>query len=176
MSLSSQGLLLSLANGSVASSLRQGDPMKPFSFCFLAGFLLTICGGCSPAARTNIGAALGGAANGVAQPLKLMLFGGEGHSTYLGCLSCSEYATDSVFNEYGGHGSRYSNVSIWNQYGDFGSRYSDYGACNAYANDPPVIVDSAGKFYGRLTLNMYHPQFGARERYHDWLLNSVCEH
>ena len=104
-----------------------------------------------------------------------MVFGGEGHHTYLGCLSCSEYATDSVFNVYGDHGSRYSEASIWNHYSDFGSRYSDYGACNPYANDPPVIVDSEGEFYGRLTLNAYHPQLGAGVRYHDWLMNTVCE-
>lgn len=57
-----------------------------------------------------------------------MIFGGEGHSTYLGCLSCSEYATDSLLNTYGDHGSRYSNESVWNHYSDFGSRYSNYGA------------------------------------------------
>jgi hypothetical protein len=55
------------------------------------------------------------------------------------------------------------------------STYSDYGACNPYANDPPVIVDSGGYFYGRLTSNVYHPQIGVGVRYHDWLMNTVCE-
>jgi len=153
----------------------KGKLMRVLSRFFLAAFFLTICSGCSPAARSNVGSALGGLAGGVAPPLKLMLFGGESHKTYLGCLSCDEYGTDSVVNKYGSYGSSYSDTSIWNHYSDFGSPYSDYGACNPYANDPPVIVDSAGKFYGRLTLNVYHPQFGSGKGYHDWLLNTVCE-
>jgi len=144
-------------------------------WCLLATIVVILCGGCSPAARHNVGAAISGAAGGIAPPSKLMLFGGEGHNTYLGCLSCSEYTTDSVFNEYGNHGSRYSNESVWNHYSDVGSRYSDHGASNPYASDPPVIVDSEGKFYGRLTLNVYHQQIGAGVRYHDWLMKTVCE-
>jgi len=141
--------------------------------------LLAISNGCSPAARNNMGAgdntAASGSGSGIALQAKLMLFGGEGHRTYLGCLRRSEYVVDSVFNEYGDHGSRYSNTSVWNHYSEFGSQYSNYGACNPYANDPPVIVDSEGKFYGRLTLNAYHPQIGAGARYNDWLVNKVCE-
>lgn len=87
-----------------------------------------------------------------------MLFGGQGHQTYLGCLNCSQYANDSILNEYGPHGSRYSSASILNQYSEYGSPYSTYSACNPYAQDPPVIVDGAGSFYGRLTINAYHPQ------------------
>jgi hypothetical protein len=59
--------------------------------------------------RSGWQAGLQGAAAGVAHaqtaPPKLMLFGGEGHKTYLGCLNCPKYASDSVFNEYGPHGS-----------------------------------------------------------------------
>ncbi len=91
---------------------------------------------------------------------KLMLFGGEGHKVYLGCLNCPRYDLDSISNEYGPHGSRYSEESIFNRYGDYGSRYSDASACHRYANDPPVIVDHVGNYYGRLTLNAYHPEIG----------------
>ena len=86
-----------------------------------------------------------------------MLFGGEGHRTYLGCLNCSEYAADSVLNQYGTHGSPYSMDSIFNRYGTFGSRYSNSSPCNPYSTDPPVIVDENGNFYGRLTTNAYLP-------------------
>lgn len=86
---------------------------------------------------------------------KLMIFGGEGHKTYLGCLNCSEYASDSVFNTYGEPGSTFAVDSIANHYGQFGSPYAIYSACNPYSSDPPVVVDGAGKFYGRLTLNAY---------------------
>lgn len=99
---------------------------------------LSVCNACSSAARSNLGDAVAvPVANNIPQ-VKLMIVGGEGHKTYLGCLSCSEYATDSVFNQYGNYGSRYAIDSVWNHYSDFGSRYSNYGACNPYANDPPV--------------------------------------
>jgi hypothetical protein len=117
--------------------------------CF--AFFLNMCG-CA-----SMGPALGGALTGAsqgyhpnAQP-RILLFGGPDHTTYLGCLSCSEYAADSIMNKYGQHGSAYSSESIWNHYSTFGSRYSSESACNSYANDPPVIVDSEGGYYGRLS-------------------------
>lgn len=86
---------------------------------------------------------------------KKMIFGGENNNTYLGCISCNEYVSDSVFNSYGDYGSSYSQTSIFNSYSQYGSAYSNYSPCNRYANNPPVIVDSAGNFYGYLTLNQY---------------------
>jgi hypothetical protein len=35
---------------------------------------------------------------------------------------------------------------------------NDNGAIQLQQTDPPVIVDENGGFYGRLTLNLYHPQ------------------
>ena len=118
---------------------------------------------CTAATWDAIGAAAAGAAAGMQSPYtvtstKLMLFGGPDHRTYLGCLTCNEYATDSVLNTYGAHGSPYQANSIFNTYGQFGSSYSAYSACNPVASDPPVIVDGAGRFYGRLTVNAYHRQ------------------
>jgi hypothetical protein len=37
-----------------------------------------------------------------------------------------------------------------------------------------VIVDSTGKYYGRLTLNQYHPELGVGARYYNWLTQNVC--
>lgn len=108
-------------------------------------------------------------------PPKLLLFGGRDHRTYLGCLNCSQYAADSIFNSYGTNGSPYSSESIWNPYSEFGSAYSTYGVCSPYASDPPVIVDSEGRFYGRLTLNAYHPQRGIGVQYYEWLQSAVCK-
>ena len=105
---------------------------------------------------------------------KLMLFGGPGHKTYLGCLSCSEYDSDSLFNPYGTYGSEYSRDSIFNKYGQFGSRYSNYSACNPYASDPPVIVDEVGGFFGRLTVNRYHSQAMGDAELLAWI-SGVCE-
>lgn len=92
------------------------------------------------------------------QSPKVMLFGGRNQETYLGCLSCSEYASDSVFNEFGRHGSSYQTESIHNDFSAFGSTFSNYSPCNEFASDPPVIVDADGAFYGRLTINSSHPQ------------------
>ena len=138
--------------------------------------ILVFLSGCSPAARSNIGAVTTGAAGASASDtVKLMLFGGMDHKEYLGCLNCSQYAVDSVSNEYSQNGSRYSSESIWNHYSEYGSAYSMYGACNAYATDPPVIVDSTGNYYCRLTLNQYHPELGVGARYYNWLTQKVCE-
>lgn len=111
-----------------------------------------------------------------AQATKLMIFGGDDHKVYLGCLNCSQYAVDSVHNEYNSYGSQYSATSIFNRYGVYGSPYSNTSACNQYANQPPAIVDSDGNFYGRLTLNEYHPQASKNETLVAWLTNSVCHH
>lgn len=106
---------------------------------------------------------------------KIMIFGGLNHATYLGCLNCSEYASDSVFNNYGSFGSPYGMNSIFNHYSQYGSPYSMYSACNPYASDPPVIVDEAGNFYGRLTINIYNSQATHDQDILTWLQRSVCD-
>jgi len=141
--------------------------------------MVLVSGGCSPAFWGGVARGASGAApsDGTAtegQSLKLMIFGGDRHATYLGCLNCSQYATDSVFNGYGQSGSRYSSESIWNHYSEYGSRYSTYSACNPYASDPPVIVDGNGNAYGRLTLNGNDTRIGLGVKYLTWLRASVC--
>ncbi|MDA8155223.1 MAG: hypothetical protein M0Z52_02040 [Actinomycetota bacterium] len=89
---------------------------------------------------------------------KLMIFGGSDHKTYLGCLNCSEYASDSVLNGYGTYGSGYSSTSVMNEFSEYGSKFSDTSACNEFASHPPIIVDENGNAYGYLTLNSYHNQ------------------
>jgi hypothetical protein len=101
---------------------------------------------------------------------KLMLFGGEGHKTYLGCLTCSKYDIESIENTYGTFGSRYSTTSVLNLYSEFGSHYSAFGACNPYASDPPVIVDHAGNAYGRLSVNR---SFVLNAQWRAWI-EEVC--
>lgn len=109
-----------------------------------------------------------------AMAAKIMLFGGYNHATYLGCLNCSTSALDSVFNEYGSYGSPYGFNSIFNHYSQFGSAYSMYSPCNPYASDPPVIVDDAGTFYGRLTINSYNSEATHNLDILRWLEGSVC--
>lgn len=130
------------------------------------------------AANLQMGLALLAAAGSQYQPAapgKLMLFGGQDHKTYLGCLNCGQYAFDSVSNSYGNFGSTYSLSSIFNSYSEFGSAYSMYSACNPYASDPPVIVDQAGDFYGRLTMNTFNSQRTRDDGTNRWL-EALCEH
>lgn len=86
----------------------------------------------------------------------LLIFGGRGHKEFLGCLSCSEYNSDSVWNKYSHYGFL-NDFGVWNPFGDYASPYSSYSMCNRYATDPPVIVDDDGNFYGRLSVNPYVP-------------------
>jgi len=82
----------------------------------------------------------------------VLIFGGRGHDTFLGCL-CDEGSSSSVFNPRSDYASRSADNSLFNRYGEFGSAYGDYSACYVYASDPPVLVLQDGTFVGRLTLN-----------------------
>ncbi len=142
--------------------------------------------GCSEAVARGVAAGMGGMANGMANGMaaaspgaalpsgKIMIFGGANHATYLGCLSCSQYDAESVYNRYGAHGSNYAAESIFNAYGEFGSKYSNTSACNVYAGDPPVIVDGSGRYYGRLTVNQYRSDGPPSPQIRAWLAG-VCQ-
>jgi hypothetical protein len=125
-------------------------------------FVVLTTSGCSAAAWQGLAQGLAAASPNAASSgvglsgySKLMLFGGPGNRTYLGCLNCNEYATDSVFNSFGSHGSSYASDSIFNAFRQFGSKFSSYSPCNAFASNPPVIVDANGNFWGYLTVNDY---------------------
>lgn len=142
----------------------------------LTGWLLVCASavmGCSAATWQGVAAGLAAASGetpvAATGGSKLMLFGGSGHRTYLGCINCSEYAADSILNSYGSFGSQYGTTSITNQFSQFGSPYSAYSACNPYATDPPVIVDAAGNSYGRLTVNQGNSQRTRNDTLLTWL-------
>jgi hypothetical protein len=108
-----------------------------------------------------------------ASSTKLMIFGGQGHKTYLGCVNCSRFDPDSVENQFGVHGSRFSTTSVVNGFSEFGSKFSDHSACNRFASDPPVIVDGSGQYYGRLTVNTMNPERTRSATIQAWLAG-VC--
>lgn len=70
--------------------------------------LIAVCSvlhGCSAATASAVAASLAAAGGAAPQTTKaLLLFGGENHKTFLGCLNCSEYDSESVFNQYGSFG------------------------------------------------------------------------
>lgn len=128
--------------------------------------------GCS---SQNMAAFMEGMASGASSHTsKLMIYGGQSHKQFLGCLNCSEYDSNSVMNSYGNYGSSYSSTSINNSYSEYGSSYSQFSACNRYATTPPVIVDSQGNFYGYLTINQYKSQAIKDRNIVTWL-DSICD-
>lgn len=88
---------------------------------------------------------------------KVMVFGDASHSTYLGCLSCSEDSPESVFNpsgRYGSCGPLDDNVRCRRSISKFGaSSLSALSACAPFATEPPVIVDNLGRYFGRFSVS-----------------------
>jgi len=85
----------------------------------------------------------------------ILIFGGESHDVYLGCLNCDKFESSSIWNKHGSYGSKYNAECIWNKYGDFGGNYSSYSPFNRHASHPPVLVDPDGNFYGYFTADKY---------------------
>jgi len=106
---------------------------------------------------------------------KIMLFGGPNHDVYLGCLNCSDIASDSIHNDIGKYGSDISSTSIFNDIGQYGSNISQYSPCNDIASNPPVLVDEDGGFYGYLTLNDIKPKSITDPKILAWLKYKVCK-
>ena len=116
---------------------------------------------------------------GTAQPTpvasaRLLLFGGRNQRVFLGCYDCNRFDADSIHNQFGEYGSRFSSTSIWNRFSDYGSRFSDDSACNRFESNPPVIVDSAGRFYGALTVNRFASNAITTASVVAWLNDDVC--
>lgn len=83
---------------------------------------------------------------------RLLIFGGRGHTDFLGCLNCSEYDSSSIRNRISEYG--WANaVGVWSVVGKYGSVVGSYSACNQVASDPPVIVTEQGEFLGRLSVS-----------------------
>lgn len=89
-----------------------------------------------------------------ARAQEVLIFGGDGHKEFLGCLTCNEYSGDSVWNDFSQHGWRNS-FGTWNPFGQYKNPFSSYSACNEFASDPPVLVDRTGNYYGRLSVSQY---------------------
>jgi hypothetical protein len=86
----------------------------------------------------------------------LYVFGGDGHKTFLGCLSCDSSHAKSVWNELSYFGFR-NGLGVWNEFSEFVSASSTHSMCNEFATDPPVIVDDQGKVQGRVSINEFAP-------------------
>lgn len=110
------------------------------------------------------------AGSALAEEPVLLLFGGDDHDKFLGCLNCSKYDLSSVWNKYGEHGSKYNSDSIWNNYGTYGSKYNPLSPWNKYSSDGPVVVDPDGNFYGHFSRNKYNNQ--TKVKWLVWILDN----
>jgi hypothetical protein len=74
---------------------------------------------------------------------------------YLGCLNCSKFDFNSIYNPYGPYGNKFSEKSIGNKFSEYGSPYSFKSPWNRYGFFPPVIKDGFKTKIGYLSVNPY---------------------
>jgi hypothetical protein len=110
----------------------------------------------------------------VADEDKLLVFGGPSHEVFLGCL-CDEQDRDSIFNMTGEYGSDLSETSIRNKFAPYGSDNDDTSTCNAVATRPPLVVTSAGKSLGLLTMNPALKKRITAPSVADWLMRMCAQ-
>ncbi|MTH57876.1 hypothetical protein [Paracoccus litorisediminis] len=91
-----------------------------------------------------------------AEGQEFLIFGGDDHDVFLGCLNCNAFASDAICNEFGA-GSEFKSESIFNEFGKFGSEFSSSSPWNEFTSSDsvPVVVDREGNFYGYLTINTF---------------------
>ena len=94
------------------------------------------------------------AGNASSQSQDILIMGGSSQEEFLGCLSCSEYDPNSVWGQYGRF-SWQNKYGVWNRYGQHANPYGQNSACNQHSRNGPSLVDRAGNFYGRLSVNQY---------------------
>jgi hypothetical protein len=104
---------------------------------------------------------------------RVALVGGPDRATYLGCASCPATDPESIFNPLGIYGARESQTSIFDPLSPYGSAVSSYSVCNPAATAPPVLIDTARRVRGALTLNSAFPGAISDERVLGWL-RQVC--
>jgi hypothetical protein len=71
-----------------------------------------------------------------AQTESILIFGGNNHKDFLGCLTCSELDRNSVWNDLSTHGWK-NGFGTWNEFGPHKSEFSSTSACNEFASEPP---------------------------------------
>jgi hypothetical protein len=86
------------------------------------------------------------------------IYGGKNHDQFLGCMTCDDEDSNSIWSSYSDYGSMHNPNSIWNPDGKYGSKTSNYSVFNEKAKYPPIILDENGKLYGYFTVNKKFPK------------------
>jgi hypothetical protein len=63
--------------------------------------------------------------------------------TFLGSLNPNKFASDSIFNNYGPHGSKYAEHCIFNRFSEYGGRLSNFSPFNPRATTPPKVISGS---------------------------------
>jgi hypothetical protein len=87
----------------------------------------------------------------ITQP-RMLIYAGPLNREYLGCLNCDQFDVNSVWNGHSPFGwdNGYPSNSHFATYRASHGRYS---ACDPFAAEPPILVDTSGKGYGRLNVS-----------------------
>lgn len=83
----------------------------------------------------------------------LLIYGGDRHREFLGCLNCSPEDKSSIWNVNGPYGNPKNENSIWNENGYYGGTEGHYSPFNPYTSAAPILVDKNGNIYGNFTAN-----------------------
>ena len=88
---------------------------------------------------------------------EFQIYGGTGNKSFLGCIGCNEFSSDSICNRFGTYGNEFSTNGMFNKFAGFGNEFSRKSPWNEFStsNDVPVLVDKQGNFYGYFTINQY---------------------
>lgn len=86
---------------------------------------------------------------------KMMIYGGRNHDQYLGCITCSEFSSDSICNGFGRYGNEFGTQGMFNEFSGFGNEFSAKSPWNEFSTsqEVPILVDESGKFFGYFTIN-----------------------
>jgi hypothetical protein len=87
---------------------------------------------------------------------KVYILGGENRDLFLGCITCTQFHDESIWNKNGIYGTQNNDLSIWSEFSDYGNEFSNYSPWNEFASRPPVLYDEEGNFYGYFTRNTYY--------------------
>lgn len=84
---------------------------------------------------------------------RILIYGGENQDVFLGCLNCDKFDKESIWDFTNEYGSSFGKYSIWNRFKGYGGAYGKYSPFNRFSDNPPILVDKKGKFYGYFTID-----------------------
>jgi hypothetical protein len=89
---------------------------------------------------------------------KVYILGGENRDIFLGCITCTLFHDESIWNKNGIYGTPNNDLSIWSEFSEYGNEFSNYSPWNEFASRPPALYDDEGNFYGYFTRNVYYKE------------------